>query len=130
MKLQFRIVSTKFCVNLRFTATVLGKKRGYNWEKCHSNQQLAVVQPEHALLLKLFCENNGNAAAIFREYRRLKNLRKGPLRSHAVRIMISRFEKTGDFRVQPGRESKFILSDVFEDVATIIVEQSMGNIID
>jgi hypothetical protein len=42
--------------------------------------------------------------------------------------MIARFEKTGHLGVQPGRGRKSTHSDVVEDVATAIVEQSMDNI--
>ncbi|GFX06308.1 hypothetical protein TNCV_505281 [Trichonephila clavipes] len=37
---------------------------------------MAVTLPECALLVKLFYESKGNAAAALREFRRLKNLRK------------------------------------------------------
>ncbi|GFV69200.1 uncharacterized protein TNCV_3861241 [Trichonephila clavipes] len=43
--------------------------------------------------------------------------------------MIARFEKTGHFGVQPGRGRKSTSSDVVEDVATAIVDQSMDNVI-
>jgi len=43
--------------------------------------------------------------------------------------MISRFEKTGDLRVQPGRGRKSTHPDVVEDNATSIVEQSMNNVV-
>ncbi|GFX06307.1 uncharacterized protein TNCV_505271 [Trichonephila clavipes] len=43
--------------------------------------------------------------------------------------MIARFEKTGHLDVQPGRGRKSTRSDVIEDVATAIVDQSMDNVI-
>ncbi|GFX07860.1 uncharacterized protein TNCV_4161291 [Trichonephila clavipes] len=43
--------------------------------------------------------------------------------------MIARFEKTGHLGVQPGRGCKSSISDVVEDVATAIVDQSKDNII-
>ena len=99
--MQFRPVSTKICINRRFAAFlgIKGDKTG----KMSFLSAMAVTLPERALLVKLFYENKGNAAAALREFRRLKNLRKGPLLPQALRRMISRFEKTGDLRVQPGR---------------------------
>ncbi|GFU40802.1 uncharacterized protein TNCV_2466321 [Trichonephila clavipes] len=43
--------------------------------------------------------------------------------------MIARFEKTGHLGVQPGRGRKSTRSDVVEDVATAIIDQSMDNVI-
>ncbi|GFW18470.1 uncharacterized protein TNCV_1184971 [Trichonephila clavipes] len=90
---------------------------------------MAATLPERALLVKLFYESKGNAAAALREFRRLKNLRKGPLLPQALKRMIARFEKTGHLGVQPGRGCKSTRSDVVEDVATAIVDQSMDNVI-
>ncbi|GFX88480.1 uncharacterized protein TNCV_2279481 [Trichonephila clavipes] len=90
---------------------------------------MAATLPECALLVKLFYESKGNAAAALREFRRLKNLRKGPLLPQALKRMIAEFEKTGHLGVQPGRGRKSTSSDVVEDVATAIVDQSMDNII-
>ncbi|GFX66892.1 DUF4817 domain-containing protein [Trichonephila clavipes] len=90
---------------------------------------MAVTLPERALLVKLFYESKGNAAAALREFRRLKNLSKGPLLPQALKRMIARFEKTGHLGVQPGRGRKSTHSDVVEDVATAIVDQSMDNVI-
>ncbi|GFV35672.1 DUF4817 domain-containing protein [Trichonephila clavipes] len=86
---------------------------------------IAVMLPERVLLLKLFYESKGNAAAALREFRRLKNLRKGPFLPQALKRMIARFEKTGHLGIQPGRRRKSTRSDVVEDVATAIVDQSM-----
>ncbi|GFX54935.1 uncharacterized protein TNCV_3318521 [Trichonephila clavipes] len=90
---------------------------------------MAVTLPELALLVKLFYESKGNAAAALREFRRLKNLRKGPLLPQALKRMIARFEKTGHIGVQPSRGRKSTRSDVVKDVATAIVDQSMDNVI-
>lgn len=43
--------------------------------------------------------------------------------------MIARFEKIGHLGVQPVRGRKSTRSDVVEDVATAIVEQSMDNVV-
>ncbi|GFW84945.1 uncharacterized protein TNCV_682331 [Trichonephila clavipes] len=90
---------------------------------------MAVTLPERNLLVKLFYESKGNAAAALREFRRLKNLRKGPLLPQALKRMITRFEKAGHLGVQPGRGRKSTRSDVVEDVATAIDDQSMDNVI-
>ncbi|GFS83592.1 uncharacterized protein TNCV_1658011 [Trichonephila clavipes] len=90
---------------------------------------MVVTLPERALLVKLFYESKGNAAAALREFCRLKNLRKGPLLPQALKRMIARFEETGHFGVQPSRGRKSTRSNVVEDVATSIVDQSMDNVI-
>ncbi|GBN77176.1 hypothetical protein AVEN_254910-1 [Araneus ventricosus] len=102
------------------------KYAGIKLGKRHSHQRWL---PERALLVKLFYENKGNAAAALREFRRLKNLRKVTLLPQALRRMIARFEKTGHLGVQRGRGRKSTRSDVVEDVATAIVEQSMDNVV-
>ncbi|GFS57747.1 DUF4817 domain-containing protein [Trichonephila clavipes] len=89
---------------------------------------MAATLPERALLVKLFYESKGNAAAAL-QFRRLKNLRKEPLLPQALKRMIARFEKTGHLGVQLGRGRKSTSSDVVEDVATAIVDQSMDNVI-
>ncbi|GFY18079.1 DUF4817 domain-containing protein [Trichonephila clavipes] len=66
---------------------------------------MVVTLPERALLVKLFYESKGNAVAALREFRRLKNLRKGPLLPQVLKGMITRFEKTGHLGVQPGCSS-------------------------
>ncbi|GFX12675.1 uncharacterized protein TNCV_3157961 [Trichonephila clavipes] len=90
---------------------------------------MAVTLTERALLRKLFYESKGNAAAALREFRRLKNLRKGPLLPQALKRMIAPLEKTGHLSVQTGRGRKSTRSDAVEDVATAIVDQSMDNVI-
>ncbi|GFV36886.1 DUF4817 domain-containing protein [Trichonephila clavipes] len=107
---------------------VLGIKRDET-AKISFFSLMAVTLPERALLVKLFYESKGNAAAALREFRPLKNLRKGPLLPQALKRMIARFEKTGHLGVQPGRGRKSTRSDVVEDVATAIVDQSMDNVI-
>ncbi|GFV64033.1 DUF4817 domain-containing protein [Trichonephila clavipes] len=64
---------------------------------------MAVTLPERALLVKLFYESKGNAAAALREFRRFKNIRNVSLLPQALKRMIVRFEKTGYLGVQPGR---------------------------
>jgi hypothetical protein len=54
---------------------------------------MAVALPECALLLKLFYENKGNAAAALREFRGLKDFLKGPLFPQALRRLIARFSR-------------------------------------
>ena len=89
---------------------------------------MAVTLPERHLLVKLFYENKGNAAAALRKFRLIKNLRKGQLRPQALKRMITRCEKTGDHRFQPGRGRKPTRSDMIEDVATAIFQQAIDNV--
>ena len=42
--------------------------------------------------------------------------------------MIARFGKTRNLKVQPGRKRKPTRSDIVEDIATAIVEQSIYNV--
>lgn len=88
---------------------------------------MAISLPERALIVKLFYENHGNAAAALREFRRRKMLRSGPMSPQGVRDMISRFEKTGSLCVQRGRGRKPISAEVVSEVATAVVEQSLTN---
>ena len=88
---------------------------------------MVVTLPELALLVKLFYEN-GNAATAFRKLRQIKNLCKGPLLPQTLKRIIARFQITGDLRVQSGQGRKPTRSDIVEDVATAIVEESMDNV--
>ena len=89
---------------------------------------MAVTLPERSLLVKLFYENKGNSTTALRKFRLIKNLLKGSLFPQALKRMIARFKKTGDLRVQLGRGRKPTRSDIIEDVATTIVEQSVDNV--
>ena len=88
---------------------------------------MATNLPERALIVKLFYENQGNAVAALREFRRRKKLRRGPMSPQGVRDMISRFETTGSLGVQRGRGRKPIGAEVVSEVATAVVEQSLTN---
>lgn len=88
---------------------------------------MAISLPERALIVKLFYENQGNAVAALREFRRRKKLRRGPMSPQGVRDMISRFETTGSLGVQRGRGRKPIGAAVVSEVATAVVEQSLTN---
>ena len=61
-----------------------------------------VALPEGALLVKLFYECKGNAAAALLKFRLIiKNLLKRPLLPQALKSMITRFENTRNLTVQP-----------------------------
>ncbi|GBN02983.1 hypothetical protein AVEN_255938-1 [Araneus ventricosus] len=61
---------------------------------------------------------------VVKEFRRMKQIRKGPMSSCALRKMIQKFETTGQLEILPGRGRKKIPSSNVEDVATAVVEVS------
>ncbi|GFR12617.1 hypothetical protein TNCT_585711 [Trichonephila clavata] len=65
---------------------------------------MTVSLVERALSVKLFCENKGNSSAAVREFRRRKNLRRGPMPTKGIREIIKRFEEAGKLGIQPGRK--------------------------
>ena len=46
-----------------------------------------------------------------------------------VRRMTAELEKTGDIKIQPGRRRKSTRSDIAEDIATPVVENSIDNVV-
>ena len=83
--------------------------------------------PDRALLVKLFYQRDENASAALREYRRLKELRRGPMTITNLRKMIERFETTGTLGVQSGRGRKRIKQEQIKEVATAVVDQATAN---
>lgn len=85
---------------------------------------MTVSLVERALLVKLFYENKGNSAAAVREFRRIKNLRRGPMSTKGIRAMIKRFEETGKLGVRPGRGRKPVTPVLVDAVKTAVAAQS------
>ena len=54
-----------------------------------------VTLKEKALLVKLFYQNNSNAAASLREFQKLKDVRCGPMLDRGVHKMVKKFEEIG-----------------------------------
>ncbi|GBO22421.1 hypothetical protein AVEN_37093-1 [Araneus ventricosus] len=79
---------------------------------------------ERALLVKLFYLNQQNSVAAAKEFRSMKQIRRGPMSSCALRKMIQKLETTGQLGILPGREQKQIPSSRVEDVAIAVVEAS------
>ncbi|GFS85368.1 DUF4817 domain-containing protein [Trichonephila clavipes] len=91
---------------------------------------MAVTLPERAFACRsCFMKAKEMLQLLFGSFIDLKIYAKGPLLPQALKRMIARFEKTGHLGVQPGRGRKSTRSDVVEDVATAIVDQSMDNVI-
>lgn len=90
-----------------------------------------VTLKEKALLVKLFYQNNSNAAAALREFRKLKDVRRGPMSDRGVHKMIKKFEETGKLDILPGRGRKKVDISSIEDIATAAVDlasqSSFGN---
>ncbi|KAJ4431716.1 hypothetical protein ANN_20318 [Periplaneta americana] len=61
-----------------------------------------VEKGDRALLVKLFYQNGSNSNAALREYRRQKQLRRGPMSSNGLKNMMERFEERDEFGVAPG----------------------------
>lgn len=84
-----------------------------------------VNQSDHALLVKLFHENTGNAAVALLQFRRHKNLREGPFLLQALMKMVADFELTVHLGILLGRGPEPVCSSVVEDVYSTIVELAM-----
>ncbi|GFS67842.1 hypothetical protein TNCV_2295071 [Trichonephila clavipes] len=66
---------------------------------------MTVSSVERALLVKLFHQNKGNASAAVGEFRRRKNLRRGPMSTNGIRAMIKRFEEKGKLYIYRKEET-------------------------
>lgn len=62
--------------------------------------------PGRTLLVMIFYENKGNAAAVFLEFPRLEDLHKRSFLPQGLGRMIARFVKTGNLGVQSDRGRK------------------------
>ncbi|GFW59740.1 uncharacterized protein TNCV_4718321 [Trichonephila clavipes] len=76
------------------------------------------------MLVKLFYQNGSNHLAALREYRRLKDLRKGSTARIGLRKMIMKFEETGNFFGCAARKR----TETVEEVATAMVERASSSI--
>ena len=72
-------------------------------------------------------ESIGGILFILQEYRRLKQLRRGPMTINNLRRTVERYERTGTLFVQLGQRRKCIKQDQIEKVATAIIYQAMEN---
>ncbi|GBM22532.1 hypothetical protein AVEN_183966-1 [Araneus ventricosus] len=71
--------------------------------------------------LRLVVSKGGSAA---KEFRRMKQIRRGPMFPCAQRKMIQKFETTQQLGIIPGRGQKQIPSSSVEDEATAVFEAS------
>ncbi|GBM41325.1 hypothetical protein AVEN_241484-1 [Araneus ventricosus] len=79
---------------------------------------------EKALLVKLFYLNQQNSVAAVKEFRCVKQIRRGSMFPCALRKMIQKFETTGQPGILPGRGRKQIPSSSVEDVVIVVVEDN------
>ncbi|GBM24654.1 hypothetical protein AVEN_272884-1 [Araneus ventricosus] len=79
---------------------------------------------EKALFVKLFYLTQKNSVAAVKEFRRMKQIRRGPMSPCALRKMIQKFETTGQLGILPGKGRNQILSSSVVDAATAFVEAS------
>ena len=84
-----------------------------------------VILNEKALLLKLFYQNSSNATAALREFRKLKDVRRGLMSDCGVHKMIKKFEETGKLDILTVRRLKNVAISSIEDIATAAVD--LGN---
>ncbi|GBM39823.1 hypothetical protein AVEN_45785-1 [Araneus ventricosus] len=75
-----------------------------------------------ALVVKLFYLNYKNSFAAAKEFRRMKQIRRGPMYPCALRKMIQKFETTEQLAIIPGRRQKQISTSSVEDGATAVSE--------
>ncbi|GFS62198.1 hypothetical protein TNCV_477241 [Trichonephila clavipes] len=79
----------------------------------------------HSVKRRQSIEQNGsNHLFALREYRHLKDLRKGPVSRIGLRTMIMKFEETRDLGVLPGRGWKPVGTESIEEVATTVIERA------
>lgn len=57
---------------------------------------MTVYLVKRKLLVKLFYENKENASGAARKFRRIKNLRRGPMSTKVIWAMIKVFAETGN----------------------------------
>ncbi|GBM24303.1 hypothetical protein AVEN_158864-1 [Araneus ventricosus] len=74
---------------------------------------------EKPILVKFFYLNQQSSIAAVKEFRRMKQIRKGPMSPCALRKMIQKFETTGQLGILPGRGRKQIPSSRVEDVVPV-----------
>ncbi|GBM43349.1 hypothetical protein AVEN_166094-1 [Araneus ventricosus] len=79
---------------------------------------------EKALLVKLLYLNQQNSVAAVKEFRRMQQIRRGPMSPCALLKKVQEFETTGQLGILPGRGRKQIPSSSVEDVGTAVVEAS------
>ncbi|GBL95532.1 hypothetical protein AVEN_54133-1 [Araneus ventricosus] len=60
---------------------------------------------EKEIVVKLFYLNQQNSVATVKEFRRMKQIRRGPMSPCALRKMIQKFETTGQLGILPGKSS-------------------------
>ena len=64
------------------------------------------------------------SSAVLKEYLRMKGLRRGPMPKNGLKIMMMKFENTGDFGVAPGRGRRPIPMEVVDEVAVAVVDRA------
>ncbi|GFV55484.1 uncharacterized protein TNCV_3776711 [Trichonephila clavipes] len=69
-----------------------------------------------------------NRCAI-RKFRTLKGLRKGPLSAKNLRLMVTKFEKTGSLNVRSGRGKKPVSAEAIEKIALQVEEDNSSNVL-
>ncbi|GBO43342.1 hypothetical protein AVEN_246819-1 [Araneus ventricosus] len=61
---------------------------------------------EKAILVKLFWLNQQNSTAAVKEFRRMKQIRRGPMPPYTLRKTIQKSETTGQLGILPGSGNK------------------------
>ncbi|GFV86584.1 uncharacterized protein TNCV_4184391 [Trichonephila clavipes] len=90
---------------------------------------MSLCLPDQALLVKLFYQNDNSAIVALRKFRTLKGLRKGPLTTKNLRLMVTKFEETGSLNVRSGRGKKPVSAEAIEKVALPVEGDKSSNVL-
>ncbi|GFV79825.1 uncharacterized protein TNCV_1726501 [Trichonephila clavipes] len=90
---------------------------------------MSLCLPDRALLVKLFYQNDNSAIVVVRKFRTLKGLRKGPLTAKTLRVILTKFEETGLFKVRSGRGKKPVSAEAIEKVSLQVEEDKSSNVL-
>ncbi|GFW97743.1 uncharacterized protein TNCV_1425061 [Trichonephila clavipes] len=86
------------------------------------------VDPDRALLVKLFYQNDNSAIVALRKFWTLKGMRKGPLTAINLRLMVTKFEETGSLNVRSGKGKKPVSAEAIEKVALRVEEDKASKV--
>ena len=82
---------------------------------------ISLHKKERGLIVKIFYQNDGNSLATLRDYRRIKNLRRGLMCINA-KYIIYKFEATSSLDVAPERGQRATMSAIVKEVAIATAE--------
>ncbi|GFX00672.1 uncharacterized protein TNCV_2236791 [Trichonephila clavipes] len=90
---------------------------------------MSLCLPDRALLVKLFYQNDNSAIVALQKFRTLKGLRKGPLTTKNLRLMVTIFEETESSNVLSGRGKTPVSAEAIEKVALQVEYDKSSNVL-